>query len=752
MLFAHSLPNRPRDDWQELADHLLSVANLASTFASPFGAGEWGRAAGLLHDVGKCNPIFQRYLLDTAGQPSGRKSGVDHSSLGAQIASNLAPGSGRLLAYALAGHHGGLPNGNHGDPNRKSDLVGRLKKDVHRCLPAELGLEVELPDKPPLELQNGRVGFQLAFFVRMLFSCLVDADFLDTEGFMAPDKGAWRGGYTSLTELEARFFARYTEKYGGEPEGGVNLLRRQVFEQCLAKADLPPGFFSLTVPTGGGKTLSSMAFALRHALAHNKDRVIYVIPYMSIIEQNAAVFRDFLGEQDVLEHHSSFDFRLDSEDEKESAAAKRAKLASENWDAPVVATTAVQFFESLFAARPSRCRKLHNVAKSVIVLDEAQMMPRELLLPCLEALRELVLNYGCTVVLCTATQPAITLREDFRHGLDGVREIMDAPQELYAALRRVAVENIGQIDDEALAARLAEHEQALCIVNTKKHARRLYQRLNAMGAPGLHHLSTNMYAAHRSRKIEEIKTALKDRQPCVVVSTSLVEAGVDLDFPVVYRAASGIDSIAQAAGRCDREGRLTAASGSPAGRVYVFWPTDKKDLPSGHFTVTANEAAAVLRNHDDPLSLAAVEHYFRLLFWQMGDDALDKHGILSLLNIGDLKYLKGPDDFSFPFRDIAVLFKLIKDDQQPILVGTEDEAGSLVRELETNPFPGNVLRKLQRYTVQVRQDVFKAMEEAGDLRLIADEYWLLDNSYVYADDVGLDADKIGQREPTTLLA
>lgn len=749
-LYAHSHADLPECEWQELAAHLRNVSRLAGGFADVFHARGWAEAAGLLHDIGKQHADFQEYLIRTAGQPRSGSSGVDHSTPGALLATRRSPHFGKLLAYAVAGHHGGLPDGASTERNIRSTLAARLSRcsfapDIRH----ELGLDVVIPDRLPFAPQPERFGFQLAFFVRMLFSCLVDADFLDTEAFMAPDKGCWRGGHATLKELESRFFATYHGRYGGQPRGEVNAIRREVFDQCLAKADLAPGFFSLTVPTGGGKTLASMAFALRHAVRCGAQRVVYVIPYMSIIEQNAAVFREFLGEHDVLEHHSSFDFRLDAADAEEGGAALRAKLAAENWDAPIVATTAVQFFESLFAARPSRCRKLHNVAGSVIVLDEAQMLPRDLLRPCLEALRELVLHYGCSVVLCTATQPAVTVREAFRHGLEGVREIMADPAGLHARLRRVRVEDLtpgkeDKLDDEDLAGRLAGLRQVLCIVNTKKHARRLYERLKAMGVAGLQHLSTNMYAAHRSRKIKEIKATLEAGQPCVVCATSLVEAGVDLDFPVVYRAAAGIDSIAQAAGRCDREGQLTAAAGAPGGRVYVFTPADARDLPQGHFTVTATEGATVLRNHHDPLSPAAVEHYFKLLFWQMGDAALDKHDILSKLSA-----TAGPGDF--PFREVAHDFKLIEDAQHSVIVAIEDEAQALVRDLERADFPGGILRKLQRYTVQVRQREFEAMEKAGDVSLVADQYWRLGNDSVYADDVGICEDLFGQLEPDRLM-
>lgn len=733
-LYAHSSPVLPREQWQDLFKHLDAVADMAARFAEPFGGQDWARAAGLLHDVGKCQPKFQEYLIRTAQESYRGKSGVDHSTAGALLVDREKTPLKRILAYCLAGHHGGLPDGTG---NGGSTLTYRLGKSLPECAASVLDAQPAIPAGLPFTLsRDKRFGFQAAFFTRMVFSCLVDADFLDTEAFMDQGRGSSRQGWAALSDLAARFFPKLeamVKEARRERDSEVNRIRREVLEQCLQAAELPPGLFSLTVPTGGGKTLSSLAFALRHAERHDKRRVIYVIPYMSIIEQNAAVFRDFLdpdGRGDaVLEHHSSFDFKKGQEDEEEDPAAERAKLASENWDAPVIATTAVQFFESLFATRTSRCRKLHNIANSVIILDEAQMLPRDLLLPCLEAIRELALNYKATIVLCTATQPAIKIRDDFKDGLDGVREIVKDPAGLHKALKRVRVEQAGTLTDEELADRLAGHEQALCVVNTRGHARRLYEVLQDKlgGKGGLFHLSANMCPEHRSRKIKEIKKALAEKRPCRVVSTQLVEAGVDVDFPVVYRAAAGIDSIAQAAGRCDREGRLTAKLGHPGGLVIVFTPED--GVPPGHFRITADKGAEVQGLHADPLAPEAVEHYFRLLFWQAGED-LDKKAILTLLSetaqCGD-----------FPFREVARLFQLIADGQQPVIVPQDDEAERLADSLAYAEHAGGILRRLQRHTVQVCPRVLSGLIAGGAVEMVADRYAVLRNKDIYKPDLGL---------------
>ena len=744
--YAHSRPNPDRSDWQKLEAHLQNVALLAEEFASIFGAAQWGRMAGLLHDIGKFQPAFQEYLVRTADQGFTGKSGVDHSTPGAKAAASASL-LGKLLAYCIAGHHGGLPDG---DGNSMSTLTARLQKEMPECIPESVRVTANFPERLPFTPDLNRFGFQLSFFTRMIFSCLVDADFLDTEKFMDGDRAASRQGWASLAELSGRFFPRLeamSEKARLERDSDVNRIRRDVLRQCLQAAELAPGLFSLTVPTGGSKTLSSLAFGLRHAQRHGKRRLVYVIPYMSIIEQNADVFRRFLDPDGlgdaVLEHHSSFDFDKFSDDLNEDATAARTKLSAENWDAPVIATTAVQFFESLFAARTSKCRKLHNISGSVVILDEAQMLPRDLLLPCLEALRELALNYGASIVLCTATQPALEKRDGFPGFEPGaLREMVQDPTALHRALKRVRVERAGTLSDAELVERLALEDRALCIVNTRGHARRLFEMLKSRaGRDGQFHLSANMCPEHRSRKIADIRTALDEGRACRVVSTQLVEAGVDLDFPVVFRAAAGIDSIAQAAGRCDREGRLTARQGSPAGRVYVFDP--ETGLPPGHFRLAADKGAEVMGHHPDPLSPESVEHYFRLLFWQAGAD-LDRENILTLLS----ETAKRGD---FPFREVAERFRLIKDGQQAVIVPQNEEAARLADSLAFAEHAGGILRRLQRHTVQVHPTILSSLVAGGAVEMVAEKYAVLRNTDIYRDDLGLCPDDPTFREVENLI-
>jgi CRISPR-associated endonuclease/helicase Cas3 len=414
--YAHSLPGKPPEEWQRLEDHLRAAAEKARHFADSFGAGEWGYVAGLWHDLGKYSEEFQTRLAalsDPDAHIETRPGRPDHSTAGAQHAQKALKDAGRLLAYAIAGHHAGIPDGNNNEP---SCLVRRLEKTIPTYAAAPRPtLDQTVSLKLPFALYPNRHWFQLSFFVRMIFSCLVDADFLDTERFMDSERSPWRQGYPELSTLEDKLMRHLDELGSRARVTPINQHRRSVLQECLDAADWNPGLFSLTVPTGGGKTLSSLAFALKHAIRYDMERVIYVIPYTSIIEQNAAVFRNILGDNAVLEHHSNFDPQEEDH---------RSRLASENWDAPLIVTTNVQFFESLFSTRSSRCRKLHNIARSVVILDEAQMLPVPLLKPCLEALRELSTSYGTTIVLCTATQPSLTRSAEFTDGLEGVREII----------------------------------------------------------------------------------------------------------------------------------------------------------------------------------------------------------------------------------------------------------------------------------------------------------------------------------------
>ncbi|WP_067050306.1 CRISPR-associated helicase/endonuclease Cas3 [Methanofollis ethanolicus] len=709
--YAHSTENPDKTDWQSLEDHLKNVANLASDFARDFNAAEYAYAGGLLHDLGKYSSDFQKRL-------EGANIRVDHSTAGAKEARTLYhPAQSRILEYIISGHHGGLLN--YGSD--ESGLEERLHKTYLPDYSAYRD-EIALPDLKSVRFTpkpiSKKIGFSISFHTRMLYSCLVDADSLDTEAFTQPDRSSLRGQYEPWDLLFKKFEDHMAAKMSGAEENRINRYRREIYEQCQEKAALPPGMFSLTVPTGGGKTLSSMAFALEHLKKNGLKRIFYVIPYTSIIEQNADVFRKIFGSRNVLEHHSNFDPEtLDRENFV--SGAEILKLSSENWDMPIVVTTNVQFFESLFSSKRSRCRKLHSLAKSVIILDEAQMLPTGYLKPCLSALSELVRNYGSTVVICTATQPKLGELLD-----ESVRpvEIVRSPEELYGAFRRVHVRDLGELDDAELSARLKEHRQVLCIVNTRSHAKKLYDALPGSGA--CYHLSARMCPVHRRKVLAEIKTLLEEGAECRVISTQLIEAGVDIDFPVVYRAMTGVDSIAQAAGRCNREGRLAS------GEVYVFRSTEPHGRATSWQRRVAEIGEMVLDGADDPLALSAVGEYFQKLYFYEGDDGLDKKRILPSLE-------DRCRELAFPFEDIDAAFSIIDEGTKEIIIPYDDNARSIIQELQNAIYPGKVARKLQGYTVSVYPNEFKELERARAIDLIGDRFYVLKDKDGYSEETGL---------------
>jgi len=702
--FAHSLEDASPDRWQSLEEHLAQVAELAESFAETFSSGTWGRALGKTHDYGKYSEAFQKYLYHANGleHPEyGAFRGEDkqHAIHGARLAMRQAPGGvAKCMAYCLAGHHRGLPDWHNSSGGaflrRYLDESYRLPS-IDEKLPVDWLGRQQFPDgaKPPIALPaDGRnTNFALMFFIRMIFSCLVDADYLDTEAFIEPDKSADRDGYPDLKELKRRF-DRYYTRFDDPSPSDLNQARTEMYQHCVAAGKLPPGLFSLTMPTGGGKSLASLAFALEHALEHDLARVFFVIPFTSIIEQNAKVFRDAVGQDAVLEHHSNF--IADDDDH-------RTKLASENWDAPLVVTTNVQLFDSLFANRTSKTRKLHNLASSVIILDEAQALPPGKLRPCLAALDELARNYRCSIVLCTATQPALTKQDGFDGGLDNVREITPEPKRYFDDLRRtrVVVEQ-DPIDDEGLAARVAESEQALVIVNTRAHAQNIFRLLGC--EEGTYHLSALMTPRHRGEKIAEIRERLKKEERCLVVSTQLIEAGVDVDFPIVYRALAGLDSIAQAAGRCNREGK------QPVADTIVFVP---KDVKPRHFAQMVNVAREILPDHaDDLLSPEAIREFFQGYYWQQGD-RLDEKGILGIC--------KACTRLEFPFEEIARKFHLIDQQGESVIIPHDEQCGRLIDQWRNIGPQRGLMRRLQQYSVNVYDQDIQRLRERGNVLPLA---------------------------------
>jgi CRISPR-associated endonuclease/helicase Cas3 len=720
----------------DLEAHLRAVAELAGTAARNFNASDWAHLAGLWHDLGKYRDGFQTYIRDKSGferenahvESLGQR--VEHSAAGAVHAiDTLGELHGRLLAYLIAGHHAGLPDWN-GDNASLFQRLDRARKDRH--------LQEVINANPPSHILDAKglkpagrpkgKAEDLHLWLRLLFSCLVDADFLDTEAYMEPRKAAMRAAYPSIGYLLVRF-TDYMERLRAQASAtSVNAIRDRVLAQCIEHAgeDRGYGLFSLTVPTGGGKTLASLAFALNHAKAHGKRRVIYVIPYLSIIEQTANEFRKVFGEDVVIEHHSNLD------PDKENAASR---LAAENWDAPLIVTTNVQLFESLHAARTSRCRKLHNIVDSVVILDEAQLLPPDWLDPCLAAIRALSTHYGVTFVLCTATQPAFRPRKvnDRKFaGLSDVRELMQAgphvqaPEELYKALERVQVHwptTLAPQDWDTVAQHMASHPQVLAIVNRKNHARALAEKL-----PGALYLSTNLCGAHRAERIDEIRLRLAANReraqaglpvcPLHVVSTQLIEAGVDVDFPVVLRSLAGLDAIAQAAGRCNREGQLER------GKVQVFVPPEPS--PPGLLLKAEQATRELLSTHQEPaLSPEMFDRFSRLLLSKV--NSWDKADMHSLLMPGG--------QLEFRFREAAEKFRLIDNDGLPVIVRW-GKSHDLIDQLNSGKPDRWLLRKLQRYTVNVHPDCLSRLLGKDGVREALPGLYVQANDLIYDETFG----------------
>lgn len=708
-IYAHSLRDTSPEHWHPLSEHCEQVAILAAEFAKPFKSEHWAYLIGLLHDIGKARASFQSYLLHCNGleDPNYDGSEHSHSGVGAVLAKQKLKHCWPVFAYCVAGHHAGLPDWTDGEtPN--GSLNYRLQE------------EENILNEPPLQqyiasnstfLENPSLlppwKFMLSdvsFWIRMLYSCLVDADFLDTEAFMDSTRAKNRGKYPTLPELADKFFAALNDKETVAPKTPINKLRASIRQACEAAALYSTGIFSLTVPTGGGKTLSGTAFAVRHALQHNQRRIIYVIPYTSIVEQTADVLRSFFGADNVVEHHSNFEPNRDT---------RQDDLATENWDAPIIVTTNVQFFESLYACRSSRCRKLHNIANSVVILDEAQLLPENLLLPCIEALKQLSANYGTTILLSTATQPSLP-------GLENVREIIPSDLDLYQQLKRVTIEIPEDLNAcrtwEEIAGELKKYPQVLCIVNSRKDC----YALHAIMPPDTIHLSALMCGAHRSEIIKAIKDKLSAGEPIRVISTQLVEAGVDINFPVVYRAFTGLPSIAQAAGRCNREGNLPGL-----GKVVVFMPPEPSKV-------------ALLRKSEDTmrdllaadLDVESPESYPKFF----------EHFYKKLVDMG-----KNFDDWltlnasymQFQFREAAAKFRIIDQISLPIIIRYKCN-GKLIESLIAAGPKRDIMRRLQRYTITLPRGMILRLKEKGFIEEPHNGVFIQTMSSLYNNKTGFD--------------
>lgn len=708
---------------QNMEEHLIGTAKLSKQFASKFQNESWGELLGHFHDLGKFSDEFQEYIKVNSGYEEGERQGkTDHTSAGAILAKELySEPFGKPISYCIAGHHAGLHNwypeiGISGDLSerlRKQDFLERIRDKI----PAYVSdiKQLNPPIGKPVKPEN------IHFWIRMLFSCLVDADYLDTEKFMNPEAYGKRGNYAHLSDLKILFEKHMKLLAEKAKPTKVNQFRAEILKQCITAGALKPGFFSITVPTGGGKTLSSMAWALEHAVKYNKDRIVVAIPYTSIISQTVQIYRDIFGNENVIEHHSNID---------EDADTQERKLASENWDAPIVVTTNVQLFESLFSNKTSRCRKLHNLINSIIILDEAQMLPPEFLKPIMSVLKNLAEDYNVSILLSTATQPALTGKigsgEKAFVGIEqnSVREIINDVGRLAIDLKRVELKmppNSNPILDwKSIANELSEFEQALCIVNTRKECKELHKQM----PEGTLHLSRMMCTAHIMDSIKTIKETLKEGKALRVISTQLIEAGVDVDFPVVYRALAGLDSIAQSAGRCNREGKLNDKG--ELGLTKVF--CSPKGTPQGLIRkgVDAMKELIALQNSDF-LSPETFKKYFSLFYGKIND--FDKPQISNLLE-------KEAQEMKFQFATAARNFRLIEDKGSVSILVEYKDGADLLNQLRRKGPEAWLMRKLQRYSVSVNERDFNEIRKAGLIEQILG-CWVQAYEGLYSEKTGL---------------
>ena len=730
--FAAHTPPKYSDQWHELKHHLHKVATRAKEVAEKFGAGELGYYAGLWHDLGKYNPAFQKYLeqceaasrLGTA-EPRDR---VPHAIYGAKLAAEKF----RPLAQLIYGHHGGLPQETH-----MNNRIAKVDASTYQTIlldAASEALDLKISTVAAQELMGlfqDKHGYEL--LLRLLFSCLVDADCLDTETHFDPEIAAQRGSQVTVSDLWKTLQTAQAELLAQADDRPVNQVRSQVYQACVDAALLKPGVFRLAVPTGGGKTRSGLAFALAHAVQHNLDRVIVAVPYTSIIEQTVEVYRGIFGIDAVLEHHSAVKPDQGNEEDARSRQAQ-ARLATQNWDATLIVTTTVQLFESLFANRTSRCRKLHNIVNSVIILDEVQTLPASLLKPILSVLKELCRQYQVSVVLCTATQPALEGETPYLEGFAAgtVRDVVPKAMatQHFTTLSRV---NYTVPAEEwswtEVAQKVQPHQQALVILNTRKDALAILDELPNSTDDHIFHLSTLLCGQHRREVLQQVRDRLDpdNPQPCLLISTQVVEAGVDLDFPVVYRAMGPLDRIVQAAGRCNREGRR-----AEKGQVIIFRPQEGK-VPHGEYRKAFEETSILLQRQnldwDDP---TIFETYFRRLYQGLDTDAQAVQ-----------KYRE-----VFDFPEVATRFKLIPDDTTPVVIEYDDRAHSLVHRIRRYGLKSGDLKALQPYLVNLRSREFGETEELREL--IAPGVWRWQGNYHSTKGIAI-GDAAIVRDPADLI-
>lgn len=694
------------EDWaiQTNEAHQKGVARLASEFAAEFGMSEWGKVLGLLHDKGKEKAAFQQHIQKESGLTPDIKVEGDykHAYVGALLARELFPRFHQLMDNALMGHHRGLYDYGEMIEVMKTDVPYEVRKE-------QIQANLTLP----------KIGFpkDIHHLQRMLYSCLVDADFLDTEAFMMPEQSKLRGNHATMKQLEEKLDAFLRALKENAVDSEVNRIRNEVQKYCLSESANEAGFYSLTVPTGGGKTLSSVLWAIKHALKNDLKRIIIAIPYTSIITQTASVLRGIFGDENVLEHHSN----VNLSDDENSEMRKRLKLATENWDYPIVVTTNVQLFESLFSNKPSDCRKLHNLSKSVLILDEVQTLPVEFLQPIIDTLDTLKRVFGTSVLFTTASQPVLTgeivgtNKMNSFEALPEIKEIIPEEARLHDRLRRVRLEfDDTRCNYDEIVERIAKHPRVLCIVNTRNDAKEIY---NCLPKDGIClHLSRMMCPDHVRATIEEVKKALKDKNNAVVrvVATQLIEAGVDIDFPVVFRQEAGLDSVLQAAGRCNREGQLEI------GNTFVFGL--QKPLPPGFISQTNNARLGMGKQHDW-FSPEAMMVYFQQLYSRI--ENFDKAHIKELLYKPEMQ-----------FETAASEFHLIDDNTTSVIVNWKDSM-DLVEKLKVEGPNYRLMKALSQFSVNVRERDMNRLFAMGVIEELFEGVLVIRDKAFYDERVGL---------------
>jgi len=692
----------------DLKDHLSDVARIMEKFVSDFIFKKIFRFTGLTHDLGKYQPAFQKYLRE-----GGRRGSVPHASWGAGLSKKFSQVE---AAFAIDGHHKGLPD--------KGDLQTDLyefddpEHPIYNSIRTEFFKENKIEEPDLIYSDTGLRGTDKELFIRMLFSALTDADWLDTENHFKSTISEKRrtkvfGAEFLLEKLESELISKSKQGY-------INILRNKVRSYAISKAQSEAGFFSMTLPTGMGKTLASVSWALHHAHHNSLKRIIIVLPFISIIDQTAKELKRIFGKEWVLEHHSNFN--EDEEDNKEIAdesiqdESYSRRLATENWDYPIIVTTSVQFFESLFGNKPSRCRKVHNIAQSVVIFDEVQTLPKELVLPTLSMLKNIQKVMGTSFLFCTATQPAFEKSEGF-NGIENIQSLVENPKEVFDATRRVeylAVDDYKPVSIEELSEKvLLEGNSTLCIFNTKKQALLFFNAIKDHLGYQAFHLSTGMFPAHRKEVIGEIRSCLKNKERILVSSTQLIEAGVDFDFPCVFRELAPLESIIQSAGRCNREGKMPEA-----GKVFLFAIEDS-GAPSKQYRSLGEFANSLYKNNEALL----YEHDFFREYYRK---------VFRLFIPKDIKNIE-KCRLGFNFKTVAGAYHLIENKTTPIFILC-DESSDLYERIRYKPFLSrDDYRAMQQYSVQVYENFIK--DNIGKIGKEPQGYWKWYG--IYSKDYGI---------------